>query len=136
MKTIINHIASLGINSFSELAYVNKRTRNVLTIIGITLFVSEGILLEKKGLIISGFFLLYCLWLFPDYKNKKRLDSKWHYIMAGLFFIAPVVYAGFWSLPIPILLTAFTYLKYKDKDIHLLVLEVALVINTQIPLFT
>ena len=129
---MIKLLELLGVNSISEFYYINKRIAEITGLVGAVVLAVEGVLLDMKLLCVSSFTLFYVLCLFPDYKNKSNLASTMHYVFAGIFFIILVIVAGLSSVIIPTILTAYFYFKHKQKDVHLLVLEVSLIINTQI----
>ena len=131
MNAIITFLKRIKFNSISELRYVNRVAMNILTGFLILFYFVEGQLLEKEGLIASGFALWLTLAVAARYRDSKKIGYI-HYVGAVLFFIPSIYYAGFWCLPIPILASAYLYWKHKEIDRHFLVLEVLLFFNTQI----
>ena len=131
MKKIIKFFNQFGIDSFSELRYKNRKLMNWLVGFLILFYFVEGELLEKEGLIISGFMLWGCLAVAARYKERKDL-RRMHYLFAFLFFLPSVIYGGWFTLVIPLIAFGYLYWKHKKEDIHLLVFEILLFITTQI----
>jgi len=131
MNNILDFISKFKINSLSELRYVNRKAMNWILAFLILFFFVEGELLQKESLIISGFMLWGCLAGAARYKDNKKI-GRMHYIFALLFFLPSIIYAGLWSVLLPIVAYGYLYWKHRERDIHLLVFEVLLFINTQI----
>ena len=131
MEQIIKAIKKLGIDSLSELRYKNRKAMNWIVGFLILFYFAEGKLLDKEGLIVSGFMLWGCLAVAARYKESKH-QRKMHYIFAVLFFLPSVIYGGVWTLPLPLIAYGYLYWRHKKEDIHLLVFEVLLFITTQI----
>ena len=118
-------------NSISAIRYSKPKLSNFILGALLVFYFTEGIMMERKWLIVSGFMLWGSLAVVGRYKDTK-FQGTMHYIFAVLFFVPSIYYAGWLSLVVPILFTGVTYWKFKDKDVHVLVLEIALFINTQI----
>ena len=128
---LINFISSLGINSISELRYKNPKLLNWILGVLMAYYIVEGIVLDKQWLSFTAFALWTTIKVSNDYK-RSLFAANIHYIGAIAFFLPSVLYAGFWSLPLPLLITSILFFKHKQKDIHFLVFEVLLFLNTQI----
>ncbi len=121
-------------NSISEIYYFDK---TIFYIIAATLVLGlfiEGTLLQLDWVIASGFFAFLTLIMVSMYKESKKIGYI-HYFGAISLFTPLVFYAGLWSLVIPVVISAYLYVKHNHLNIHYLVLEVLLFINTQTLIF-
>ena len=131
MKKILDTISGLGINSFSELRYVNRKAMNWLLGILLGVLVLEGFLFKDEKLIISAFFLWFCLAVAARYKEYK-LGKIIHFASAGLFFVLLVLASGPWVLLLPSMALVYLFYCEHERDIHVLVFEVLLFMAAQI----
>ena len=131
MSKFLNFLSSLKINSLSEIQYTNKPLISAIAAFLIILLFLEGYIIDEDLIVVSGFLLFATLIVAAQYKDSKQLATM-HYIFAIGFFSCLLIVAGWWCLPIPILLAGLFYWKHKKRDLHLLIFEVALFINAQI----